>query len=318
MKKISLTGFIFFLGFKTLFAQLPNYVPSNQLLAWYPFDNNANDISGNSNDAVNNNVTFIDDRNGNANAAGSFNGTDSWLELTTPSFTFASTGAFTYSFWINKDIQPNAGIVMMVANNVSNNFISLIQGISDMQFGTNKQQSAWIWTNCPHTLNVWDHYVATYDAGVMNLYKNGLFQSTNTFTYTNVLSANLPLYIGKGFGGGYFKGSIDDVGIWDRALNTTEINDLYTNTITSINKNQLNKNIFWISSNIAEETIQINSTNTHQATIAYSILDVKGAILLNGILTASTNNVDIKNFKKGMYFIRFNDEKNSSVKFVKN
>jgi hypothetical protein len=317
MNKIYTSSFLILCGIKTLFAQLPNYVPSNQLLAWYPFENNANDISGNGNNAVNNNVSFINDRNGNANAAGSFNGADTWLEVATPSFTFSSTGAFTYSFWINKDIQPDAGIVMMVASNTSNNFISLIQGINDMQFGTNKQQSAWVWTNCAHTLNVWDHYVATYDAGTMNLYKNGVFQATNTFTYTNVLSANLPLYIGRGFGGGFFLGGIDDVGIWGRALNTTEINDLYTNTLTSINQNQLNKNNFWISSNMAEEVIQINCNNALQTNASYTILDAKGALIMQGIISESTSNLDIKNLKKGMYFIRMNDQNNTHIKFVK-
>jgi hypothetical protein len=33
-------------------AQLPTYVPSNGLVAYYPFSGNANDISGNSNNGT--------------------------------------------------------------------------------------------------------------------------------------------------------------------------------------------------------------------------------------------------------------------------
>ena len=33
----------------TIFAQIPNYVPSNGLVGYWPFTGNANDLSGNNN-----------------------------------------------------------------------------------------------------------------------------------------------------------------------------------------------------------------------------------------------------------------------------
>lgn len=39
--------FISFFTATSLFAQIPTYVPSNGLVGWWPFDGNANDLSGN-------------------------------------------------------------------------------------------------------------------------------------------------------------------------------------------------------------------------------------------------------------------------------
>jgi hypothetical protein len=314
--KSNLFGFLF-LGMTMIAkAQTPAYLPTNGLLAWLPFDNNSSDVSGNNNNAVNNNVTFIDDRNGIPNAAGSFNGIDAWLEIATPSFTFASTDSFTYSFWINKDVQPAAGIVMMMGSNVAGNFISLIQGASQMSYGTNKQQSAWINITCPHTLFVWDHYVATYDAGIMNFYKNGVFQSTGTFTYTNVLSANLPMYIGKGFGGGNFKGGIDDVGIWGRALSLPEINEVYTNTVTS--EKNLNNDIHYsLSPNITDDIIYLKSSTNETSQNNFSIYDANGAKISEGKIVLNNQPINVAGLSKGVYFISIADERNTRLKFVK-
>jgi hypothetical protein len=51
-----------------------------------------------------------------------------------------------------------------------------------------------------------------------------------------VTSATLPLYIGRGIGGNYFNGKIDDIGIWNRCLSACEISDLFTatNTLTTV------------------------------------------------------------------------------------
>ena len=46
-------------------AQVPGYVPTSGLQAWFGFNGNSNDLSANSNNATNTGATFIVDRNGN-------------------------------------------------------------------------------------------------------------------------------------------------------------------------------------------------------------------------------------------------------------
>lgn len=49
--------------------ELPSYVPTNGLVAYYPFNGNANDVSGNGNHGTVNGATLTTDRNNNADNA---------------------------------------------------------------------------------------------------------------------------------------------------------------------------------------------------------------------------------------------------------
>ena len=60
------------LGFTaaTMAQNVPNYVPTNGLVGWWPFNGNANDESGNGNNAVmQGNATFALDRYSIANSS---------------------------------------------------------------------------------------------------------------------------------------------------------------------------------------------------------------------------------------------------------
>jgi hypothetical protein len=214
-------------------AQIPSYVPVNGLLSYYPFNGNGNDLSPFNNHLTNNGATPTADRFGNANAAYDFDGISSFLTRTNPSYTFNSTSTFTVSFWYKRVNTASLGIPIMHATTASGNFVWIFQLASlNMQFGTNKQGSAWIWAQSTTTTDVWTHIVMVYNAGQMTLYKDNVAAATGTFNHTSVSSTTLPLLIGKGVGGSHFYGQIDDIGIWNRALSQCEINDLYASSTT--------------------------------------------------------------------------------------
>ena len=222
-----------FLFYLPVLAQIPSYVPVNGLLPYYPFNGNGNDLSPFNNHLTNNGATPTADRFGNANAAYDFDGISSFLTRTNPSYTFNSTSTFTVSFWYKRVNTASLGIPIMHATTASGNFVWIFQLASlNMQFGTNKQGSAWIWAQSTTTTDVWTHIVMVYNAGQMTLYKDNVAAATGTFNHTAVSSTTLPLLIGKGVGGSHFYGQIDDIGIWNRALSQCEINDLYTSSTT--------------------------------------------------------------------------------------
>jgi len=222
-----------FLFYLPVLAQIPSYVPVNGLLSYYPFNGNGNDLSPFNNHLTNNGATPTADRFGNANAAYDFDGISSFLTRTNPSYTFNSTSTFTVSFWYKRVNTASLGIPIMHATTASGNFVWIFQLASlNMQFGTNKQGSAWIWAQSTTTTDVWTHIVMVYNAGQMTLYKDNVAAATGTFNHTAVSSTTLPLLIGKGVGGSHFYGQIDDIGIWNRALSQCEINDLYTSSTT--------------------------------------------------------------------------------------
>ena len=71
MKKTLFILAVFTLG-TTAFSQIPNYVPSNGLVGWWPFTGNANDESGNANSGAILGATLTSDRFGSPNNAYSF------------------------------------------------------------------------------------------------------------------------------------------------------------------------------------------------------------------------------------------------------
>ncbi|MFN5629181.1 MAG: hypothetical protein ACK48W_07830, partial [Bacteroidota bacterium] len=75
---------------------MPNYVPTNGLVGWWPFTGNANDESGNGNHAVVNAALLTSDRTGNANTAYSFNGSNAYLHGNASTF---PSGDRTIALW---------------------------------------------------------------------------------------------------------------------------------------------------------------------------------------------------------------------------
>ncbi len=229
---------IFILLIQTIWAQIPSYVPVYGLLSYYPFNGNSNDLSPFNNHLTNNGAALTSDRFGNSNAAYDFDGLSSYLTRANPSYTFNANSTFSVSFWYKRMNTANLGIPIMHATTASGNFVWIFQLASvNMQYGTNKQGSAWIWAPSTTTTDIWTHIVMIYDAGQMKLFKDNVLVATSTFTHTGVSSTTLPLLVGKGVGGSHFYGQIDDIGIWNRTLSTCEINDLFngSNSLSTLN-----------------------------------------------------------------------------------
>jgi len=226
MKKVLLMGCL--LATTWAHAQIPAGVPTQGLVAYYGFNGNIQDASSGQNHLTQvgtTGVTATTDRFGNPNSAYEFGGAG-YFTNTAPSFTLSPTQPFTMSAWV---LKTGGTVAVMVATNATGNFITILQsGTTNTQFGTNRQQSAWIWAQTPNALNVWEQYTCVYEAPLMKLYKNGVLAATNTFTHTATNSANLPIWIGRGVGGGNWLGKIDEVGFWNRALDSNEVALLFS------------------------------------------------------------------------------------------
>ena len=103
MKKQISLFFILVIYFTfNLFAQTNS---DNSLIAYYPFNGNTNDESGNNNHGtLKGNTTLSEDRNGNTNEALYFDGSNSWVELTD----FNLGQNLSIAFWVNPHTTSNA------------------------------------------------------------------------------------------------------------------------------------------------------------------------------------------------------------------
>ena len=78
---------------------VPNYVPTNGLVGYWPFNGNANDESGNGNNGTVSGATQTTDRYGAANSAVNFASTGQHIDFLS-SDTWCSA-SHTISFWFN-------------------------------------------------------------------------------------------------------------------------------------------------------------------------------------------------------------------------
>ena len=74
-------------------------IPTNGLVAYYPFGGNANDASGNGNHGTVYSATPTTDRCGNPNSAYNFNG-NSYIKVPYSTSLNSHTNGLTISFWV--------------------------------------------------------------------------------------------------------------------------------------------------------------------------------------------------------------------------
>jgi hypothetical protein len=264
MKKIKLILIALTLFSAKFYAQVPSYVPTTGLVGWWPFDGNANDLSGNGNNGTVNGATLTTDRFGVANKAYSFDGVSNFIQMLNagPS----GNSGVTVSFWLKTNMSVNAspsGGVGYIFGYGGNSINSMGQSLNITVNG-----SAWV-NACNQSItfdtygaalaktvihnNSWDYYTVVNDplAGSnvvdQKIYKNGVLLTQNCISspgspVNNTNFSNLtPIRIGKFYGTtcgncqqtdpNYLFGSLDDIGIWNRALTQSEITALYTNTL---------------------------------------------------------------------------------------
>ena len=78
----------------------------------------------------------------------------------------------------------------------------------------------------PLPINTWTHLALTYNGSTLTLYRNGVAVANSNVSGT-LSPTTLNLQIGGSQFGEYFKGLIDEVRIYNRALTATEIQAIY-------------------------------------------------------------------------------------------
>ena len=217
-------------------AQVPNYVPTNGLVGWWPFNGNANDESGNGNNGTVNGATLTSDRFGNSNNSYSFNGSTNFIEVPQSS-SLLLTNDYSIAAWINipdystsNSGDPMSVVVGKAAQNAWSsgyNLVAVEGNNSQNKFGGNNLLSSTVTPT-----NQWVHIVYTYDGSIVKLFLNGVLNNSVSIQFNLQNISPTSLFFGKEFNSTwsnrYFKGKADDIGIWDKALTTQEVSDLYS------------------------------------------------------------------------------------------
>ena len=230
-------------------AQVPSYVPTNGLVGWWPFNGNANDESGNGNNGTVNGATLSSDRFGAANKAYAFDGVDDFIEITNYS-SVTLIGNLTLSAWVltsGSNSQNYQTIISKretywtweysMALSYHNGIVHETKLIGSRALAMGNQEQ--VWTTNSFNENVWEYWTVVFNNGWIGIYKNGMLDISSTFSLIPN-QQNCPLLFGRNLMSDIseqFFGSIDDIGIWNRALTQCEIQDFYNAELNSLSVN---------------------------------------------------------------------------------
>lgn len=191
----------------------------------YPFNGNANDLSGNNNNASSYQTSYVEDRNGNSGSAAFFNGVSS-VQFYGGN---VHLNDFTWSVWFKFPTYPGSGTNYTILSNGGGDADQVLNVTNDdytgqhqIMFTTYDSQKRW--TRCYSDfipeVNTWYHVVVSRTNSKVTMHINGEFDSESDIV--NPANAG---YVGSGSDYAYigvrvgnyqnFVGQIDDLRIYE-------------------------------------------------------------------------------------------------------
>ena len=224
---------------------LPNYLPTSGLVAWWPFDGNANDASGNGNDGTVSGATLTTDRNGNANSAYYFSSASCATRIDVNVNTSSITSGLTIQLWAKRE--GNGCIGPRLMEFWANNGAGQAQwgwdnSNSGITIGSRTSTSSISKTLPVRPDNVWTQLVYTNDGTMGRFFQDGVLVDSIVSTGTISLSGNGAFGRMNHAAWDAFNGSLDDIGIWNRALSGAEVSAMYSGNALSVSCNLLLSN----------------------------------------------------------------------------
>ncbi len=161
----------------------------------------------------------------------SFDGIDDYVNISVkPALNISS--AITLEAWIFPRTTDGSGVQDVVCKSsadVNDGYVfpRTTDGWNNLEFLVSINGFGWQLLSVPYglsKLNQWHHLAATYDGFEMRIYIDGVLAGSKLFVGTIAVNNN-PLVISgqTGFFNEYFRGSVDEVRVWSRALTQCEI-----------------------------------------------------------------------------------------------
>jgi hypothetical protein len=213
---------------------------TNGLVAYFPFNGNANDASGNGhNGTVYGGATLTADRFGRTNAAYDFDGSTGYVDVPQNSALNLLTTNFTLSAWIWQRGSIDGGYRIIdkcpaglpggwtfdtvnCDNAPTNVHLLRLQGAANTACNASGVTE--------YSLMQWHHVVATVSGTVGNVYLDGNLDGSGNVG--NISVNTLDILIGSAHPSfdpthHWFNGMVDDVRIYNRALSSNDVAQLY-------------------------------------------------------------------------------------------
>ena len=197
---------------------------NNGLVAWYPFDGNASDMSGNGRHGTVHGATLGIDRNGRADRAYIFDGVNDrivvdgpWISGNSPRSVsiWAKSEAWVGNFFTFGTGKSNNDRFSLLTRTNSTSITFVGEG-NDFGFSV------------PAYHQAFKHFVLVYDGSIGTLFVNNA--SYGSFSKNLNTNGTVSLVVGSNSvlrNSEYFKGNLDELRVYSRALSTSEVSALY-------------------------------------------------------------------------------------------
>lgn len=207
-------------------------IPTNGLVAYYPFNGNANDASGNGNNGTVNGATLTTDRYGIANSAYSFDGVSNYISIADNQYIRLLNTDFTFNAWILPN-NTSYGHLFYKGQSSGNDYPKYLMNLNNNQLGFHINgaglgSGVWAYSNSI-TLTSWQMGTIVKSGNTILFYINGVFinQTSVATPVSNTTGFDARIGGAEPNGGGTFNGKLDDIAIYNRSLSALEITQLY-------------------------------------------------------------------------------------------
>lgn len=322
----------------------------NGLVSKYSFDGGSAVDEVSNNDAAGTGVNFGTDRFGNTGKALDVTINDTYLNLYDSYDGFAATasGKISYSFWVNfKTITSTHQILLGKSADAGcsgndRQFLFRLNPSAKLEIASYSSVSSGNYVtlaanNVTCATGQWYHVVLAYDASLSGNSKYQIYVNNNLETLTQTSTAGTG--IGTGFidanacigVGAYLKsdGAIcvntqrldayfDDLHIYNKRLNGTEVSDLYNAPNPAVGLNDfLGKKNGLVYPNPFTSELNVKSSGNGNSTV--EIISVEGKSVLRMEFSEQNFSINTNELNQGIYFlILTNSEGKSIYKTIKN
>lgn len=205
-------------------ATAPGSMPEG-LVAYYPFNGDASDETGLGHDGTVSGAVLTSDRFGNTASAYSFQGNE-YIEITDHE-DIMFPGGFTLAAWVKPEDQfEHNNIISKV--NPNRDFVLQLNASGLLNAHFYVDPDFWhLYSPDPLPLSSWTHVAYVYQERTMKLYIDGQLVSAETASKDPVWTGTVML-IGAMNYEENFVGSIDEVMVFNRALDAEEVFNIFS------------------------------------------------------------------------------------------
>ena len=291
-----------------------------KLIAYYPFNNSADDISGNQLHGEVSGTVFVPDKNGKAISACYFNGGAQHVTVNNDT-KLNVADAITVSCWFNAARLPDRETFILSHGSWQNRWKISITPEKKLRWTINTLNSI-VDLDSPEgfVTDSFYHISAAYDGNFITLYINGNLVAFKSLS-GKIRMTSLPLLMGQmlpDVTDYNFKGVIDEVKLFDYALTPSTASSLYKQSTTPIGNIGRISSPLKVYPNPVEDELYFSTNSILNTPFRITIQDISGHILYDRISTHIPPAITVSQFPRGVYSILLQSaQQNYSSLFIK-